>query len=73
MFDIAWFDKYDLSVLCLLYFMNSLISREHLQHRLLWKVNICQSVYLKVFHNLRSKYLVNSKTFEYASLIFTEP
>ena len=30
MFDIAWCDKYDLSVLGLLYFTNSLISREHL-------------------------------------------
>ena len=28
MFDIAWCDKYDLSVLCL-YFVNSLVSGEH--------------------------------------------
>ena len=32
MFDITWCDKYDRSVLCLLYFKNSLISREHLPH-----------------------------------------
>ena len=28
-------DKYDFSVFCLLYFINSLISREHLPHLLL--------------------------------------
>ena len=30
MFDVAWCDKYDFSVFCLLYFKNSLIAREHL-------------------------------------------
>ena len=28
MFDIAWCDKYDISVLCLLYFINGLISKK---------------------------------------------
>ena len=32
MFNIPWYDQHDLSVLCLLYFENSLISGEHLPH-----------------------------------------
>ena len=36
-FDVAWCDKYDLSVLCLLqlYIINSIILKKHLQHLLL--------------------------------------
>ena len=61
MFHIAWCDKYDLSLLCLLYFINSSISREHVPDLLLLKINICrllynhQNVFLKIFLNLRSK------------------
>ena len=48
MFDTAWCDKYDLSVLCLLYFISSLISRERLQHLLLQKINICRLLYITI-------------------------
>ena len=43
------------------------------------KRNVCpllydhQNRFLQVFHNLRSKQLINNKTFEHDSLIFTEP
>ena len=46
MFDIAWSDKYDLSALCLLYFINNLISRESLPH-LLFLIKIIVTLYEK--------------------------
>ena len=73
MLDIAWCDKYDLSVLCLLYFINSLTLREHLPHLLLQKIIICcilqkkkyllhlydhHNRFLWGFHTIKIKYTI---------------
>ena len=87
MFDIAWCDECDLSVLCLLSFINGLVSREQLSHLLLLKRYICRllcnhsnvlksisAIAIKVINNKNIiNNMINNRTFEHASLIFTEP
>ena len=58
----------------LLYFANSLVSGEHLQHLLFFKKKYL-SPFIKLLEcvTILEDEIVNNKGFEHANLIFTEP
>ena len=74
MFDIAWCDKYDLSVLYLYSTLQIVQFQENICRTYFYKKrNICHFLYNHQNVTIFEDEIVNNKAFEYANLIFTEP